>query len=113
MSDGNGEIPKVKTPEQEEAERIEQHEAKKKDFLDNPDRYICLHDIIVAAVRREGSVAVIINPAKRSEFLMSKSELDFRIHGVLAAMEMARMQAEQEKHRIVPARGAFGGLRKK
>jgi len=89
-----------KTPEQLKADKL-------KKFTDNPDRFVDMDDIIACMIRVNGGVANYIGPAKRSEYNIAKSELQYQIDKILTEMDTAK------KSKIInPFRknkGAFGG----
>ena len=100
----NGELAqKEMTPEAILAE-------KKAAFEKDPDQFIEMKDIIVCMIRMPGGIAHYIGPAKRSEYNMSKSELQYQIDKILAEMD-----AVKTKSSIInpfsKKKGAFGKKR--
>lgn len=100
----------AKTPEQLKAERAER-------FAKNPDSFIEISEIVVAAVKHEKStldIVVIVGNHRRSLFNQAQCEIIHALNKARMSMDMQQEMMRQEKI-IKPSglvnrvRGAFGG----
>jgi hypothetical protein len=108
----NSKKEEAKTPEQLKADRIER-------FNKNPDSFIEISDIVVAAIRSEKStldIAVIVGNHRRSLFNQAQCEIIHALNKARMSMDMQQEMMRQEKI-IKPSglvnrvKGAFGGGR--
>ena len=77
--------------------------AKADKFSKDPDRFIDLDEVICCAKKMEdGTVGIAIGQASRSQFIIAKSEIDYRLHATLDFIE-AKMA--QERSKIIKPQG--------
>jgi len=115
MSD-NGELKQEKAPEEKKVRTAEELKAEKvKKFNEDPDRFICLDDVIVGSFRTEKGQGTYIGSASRQEYLYAQADMQFRVIQALLDIEVKRMLKEKAEKHIIPAsnipqktRGAFG-----
>jgi len=102
----------TKTPEQLKAERAER-------FNKNPDSFIEISDIVVAAVKHDKStldIAVIVGHYKRSLYNQAQCEIVHALEKARMSIDMQQEMMKQGKI-IAPSaivnrvKGAFGGGR--
>lgn len=87
-------IPIEKTPEQGKAEELE---AKKKAFEENPDKFINVNDIIIAAIRASDGIFAVAAPASENEFCMAQG----KIYDVISRVQLqVFLKATAEKSAI-------------
>ena len=89
-------------------------EEKKKAFEKEPERFIDLNDVVFAMIRIPGGLANFMGSARRREYNITKSECQYQIDKVLAAIDIK--MAKKSKSSIFnpfanKGGGAFGGKR--
>ena len=105
MTGDNGELDLKKETEKSAETLLKE---KKEAFEKEPDRFVDMKDIIACMVRIPGGVSHYIGPAKRSEYNMTKSELQYQIDKILREMD------SMKKSSIInpfAKKGAFGKKR--
>ena len=81
----------------------DQKKAKEKKFFDNPDQFIDKDDIVVAILKVDSKLMGLVNQVSRHELMIAQSELNFRIHNALQAIEFGKqMKADKDKRIITP-----------
>ena len=98
-----------KTKEEVEAERLE---AKKARFAQNPDSFIAVEEIIMAAIRKPGQgigITIVVTDGLRTEMDVAISELNHRVQMIL--MERDIKQAHESSKKIItPGHKHFGAF---
>jgi hypothetical protein len=105
MSGDNGGIePREKTQEEILAE-------KKAAFEADPDKFVCMDDLILAAKRGKNGIDTLIAPASRTELEIALMRITHQCYGVFNAMSMAQQQAQ--KKIVQPKHGVMDFVRRK
>lgn len=93
---------------------VKRAEEKKAKFEAQPERFVCLDDLVVAVMRTDKGMAIQCFPHKRSEAIKAKGEVDAALTKIILEMDlemdMERMgRIVQPKHGILSAarRGLF------
>ena len=96
----NGELKRELTSEEMLAD-------KKKAFEANPDMFVDLSEVIVVVKRAPGGVSHWIGSARRSEYNIAKSEVQYQIDKILNNIDMeVALKSKGKIH--IPGKGAFG-----
>jgi len=89
--------------------------SKEERFKTNPDRWVCLDDLVIALLRTEQGLAMLCNPHDRKEAIMAKGECDAVLTKMILKMDIVvdekrRGNIVTPKHGILDAarRGIFG-----
>jgi len=83
-------------------------ELKRKAFESNPDNFVCLDDLILAAQRcGDEPVETLVAPSCREELEIALSRITHKCYGIFNAMSHAAQEANKSK--IVKSGGFFSG----
>lgn len=99
----NGE---VKTPEELKKEK----EAK---FFADPDKFICVDDIIMASVRTEHGLSTLHGACTRVDMEVALTRLNYKTYQIMQAMDMQNtIKAEEAKKKIITGKGVVDFARR-
>jgi hypothetical protein len=78
---------------------------KRAEFEANPDRFVCIDDLVVAAGRSEKGMTMLCNPRGRKEAIQAKGEIDAALTKII--LEYDIMVEAERKGNIIPAKGGI------
>ncbi len=81
-----------KIKEQEEAAAL-----KKAQFDKDPDMFVHIDDIVVAAIKSERGIGVMLGRCQRIEMELSLTRLTYRVYGLFQQMDVSAMIAAKQK----------------
>lgn len=88
-----------KIKEQEDAAAI-----KKAQFDKDPDMFVHIDDIVVAAIKSERGIGVMLGRCQRIEMELSLTRLTYRVYGLFQQMDVSAMiEAKQKESKIITA----------
>lgn len=101
-------VDKVRMPNNNKyspAEEDKKHKTKEELFKSNPEEFIHINDIVVAALKSEHGIGVMIGKCTRQDMELASVRVSYRVFSLFQQMEIQQMmQAEKEK-KIVTAPG--------
>ena len=90
------EVPVEKTAEQ-------LAEEKKAKFLENPNNFVDLDDVVVACIKTDRGIATYVGACTRNELEIGQSRVNYKLHNVYMGMEA---KAAQDKI-VTPKKGGI------
>lgn len=79
--------------------------SKEERFKQNPDRWVCLDELIIAVMRSSEGLKMFCNPHSRKEAIMVKGECDAVLTKQI--LEIDIVSEAERKGAIVPAKGGL------
>lgn len=106
------ELPRIKMPEDNKYSPSEEDEKHKKEdiakalkeaqFAKDPDQFIHVDDIIVAALRAEHGFGIAIGRCQRPEMEMCLTRLQYKVYQLFQDLDMKAMLIAKQSGLVVP-----------